>query len=137
MWSEVGTVPEWTPESGVLGDPSAGPSERIDVFAVPGPMHVEYRTDELTAVCPVTAQRDFYEATIMFDTERWSIESKSLKLYLATFVDEGIFAEHLAHRIAHHLAPHVGVEVTVTLRQNVRGGLVETVTVRGDPRTGG
>lgn len=137
MWSEVGTVAEWTPETGLLGDPSAVPSERIDVLAVPGPMHVEFRTDELTSVCPVTSQRDFYDATISFEAEQWSIESKSLKLYLATFVDEGIFAERLAHRIAHHLAPHVGVVVTVTLRQNVRGGLVETVTVRGDPRTGG
>ena len=124
---------EWTPETGVLGDATAGPSDRIDVIALPGPMHVEFRTDELTSVCPVTAQRDFYEVTIAFDAERWSIESKSLKLYLATFVDEGIFAEHLAHRIAGHLAPHVEVEVTVTLHQNVRGGLVESVTATGLP----
>jgi 7-cyano-7-deazaguanine reductase len=131
----TGTGPgrERTHGSGVLGDPGAGPSERIDVIPVPAPMHVEFATDELTAVCPVTAQRDFYEAVIAFDAERCSIESKSLKLYLATFVDEGIFAEQLAHRIAHHLAPRVGVTVTVTLRQNVRGGLVETVTAHASP----
>jgi NADPH-dependent 7-cyano-7-deazaguanine reductase QueF len=126
-------VPEWSPENTVLGDPGARPSDRIDVIAVPGPMSVELECTELTAVCPVTEQRDFYDATISFAASRWTIESKTLKLYLATFVDRCVFAEHLAHEIAGHLAPHVEVPVTVSLRQHVRGGIRETVTVTVDP----
>ena len=121
-------MPEWTPETTVLGDSGARPSDRIDLIGLPGPMRVEFRSDELTATCPVTSQRDFYEISIAFDAERWSIESKTLRLYLATFGDRGIFAEMLAHEIAAHLAAAVEVPVTVTLRQNVRGGVQETVT---------
>jgi NADPH-dependent 7-cyano-7-deazaguanine reductase QueF len=126
-------VPEWSPHTTVLGDPAARPSDRIDVIAVPGPMAVEFECAELTAVCPVTEQRDFYDATISLTAERWTIEAKTLKLYLATFVDRCVFAEHLGHEIATHLAAHVEVPVTVSLRQHVRGGISETVTVTVDP----
>lgn len=126
-------MPEWSPETTVLGDAAARPSDRIDVIAVPGPMAVEFECGELTAVCPVTEQRDFYDATIGFAARRWTIESKTLKLYLATFVDRCVFAEHLGHEIAGHLASHVEVPVTVTLRQHVRGGIRETVTVTVEP----
>ena len=49
-------------------------------------------SDELTAVCPITAQPDFYVARIVYRPKALCLESKSLKLYLARFRNEGAFA---------------------------------------------
>jgi len=54
-------------------------------------------------------------------------------LYLRTFDGRGIFAEHLAPKVAGHLADAVGVPVMVTVAQQVRGGIVTTVTATGSP----
>ncbi len=89
---------------------------------------MHFRSTELTAVCPVTEQSDFYTIDIEYMPVDRCIESKSLKLYLRTFDGVGIFAEHLAPRIAGHLAGAVDTTVTVTLQQGVRGGITTTVS---------
>lgn len=111
----------------VLGR-SAGPSEQIDTFDIDGPLDViEFETSELLAICPVTDGPDVYDARISYQPTSRCIESKSLKLYLETFRNIGIFAEHLAPRISAHLGEAVSVPVTVELRQHTRGGIVTTV----------
>ncbi len=35
----------------------------LETFENPGVTHVEMTSDELTAVCPITGQPDFYTAT--------------------------------------------------------------------------
>jgi 7-cyano-7-deazaguanine reductase len=98
----------------------------LESFANPGVAHVEITSDELTAVCPITGQPDLYVATIAFEPDALCLESKSLKLYLARFRNEGAFCEALAVRIrddvaaALELAPE---KVHVTLRQKPRGGI--------------
>ncbi|HZY56879.1 MAG TPA: hypothetical protein VFE09_03665, partial [Rubrobacteraceae bacterium] len=57
---------------------------------------VEFTTNELTAVCPITGQPDFYELRLSYRPREALIESKSLKLYLWGFRDRGLFAEDLA-----------------------------------------
>ncbi len=112
----------------VLGRPDAKPGPQIDTFPVDGAVdRVHFRSTELTAVCPVTDQPDFYAVDIAYTPVDRCIETKSLKLYLRTFAAVGIFAEHLAPRIATHLADAVGAPVTVTLEQGVRGGITTTV----------
>ncbi len=116
----------------VLGRPGATPSDQIDTFEVDG--HVElvhFHSSELTAVCPVTSQPDFYSIDIEYVPATSCIETRSLKLYLRTFDGRGIFAEHLAPLIAGHLADAVEVPVTVRLTQQVRGGITTTVTATG------
>ena len=116
----------------VLGRGDATPSEQIDTFPVDGPIdQISFRSSELTAVCPVTEQPDFYSIMIMYRPDDRCIETKSLKLYLRTFEGVGIFAEHLAPKIAQHLSSAVGVPVAVTLEQQLRGGIVTTVTAPG------
>ena len=118
----------------VLGRPDATPGDQIDTFRVEGPLDlVHFHSSELTAVCPVTDQPDFYTIDIEYVPGSRCIETKSLKLYLRTFDNRGIFAEHLAPEIARHLANAVGVPVTVGLAQQVRGGIVTTVTATGTP----
>jgi 7-cyano-7-deazaguanine reductase len=88
-------------------------------------------SDELTAICPVTGQPDLYVATIAFEPGALCLESKSLKLYLARFRNEGAFGEALAVRIRDDVAAalELGPEkVEVTLEQKARGGITITAT---------
>ena len=98
----------------------------LETFPNPGVGRVELQSDELTAFCPITHQPDFYTATIAFEPTALCLESKSLKIYLARFHDQGIFCEELAVRIRDDVAEalQLGRErVHVTLRQKARGGI--------------
>ena len=92
----------------------------LETFPNPGVSHVEMESDELTAVCPITGQPDMYVATIEYSPEALCLESKSLKLYLMRFRNEGVFCEALAVKIRDDVAAtlQLGQElVTVTLVQ--------------------
>jgi 7-cyano-7-deazaguanine reductase len=83
-------------------------------------------SDELVAMCPITNQPDMYVATIDYEPDALCIESKSLKLYLAGFRNEGAFCEALAVRIRDDAAATLELpaeKVRVTLRQKARGGI--------------
>lgn len=103
----------------------------IETFPNPGVATVEMTSDELTAICPVTSQPDFYVARIAYRPGGLCVESKSLKLYLARFRNEGVFAEALAVRIKDDVAAAIEVDrdaVTVTLTQKARGGITIVAT---------
>ena len=98
----------------------------LETFENPGVARVELTSDELVAVCPITSHPDMYVATIEYEPDRLCLESKSLKLYLASFRNEGAFCEALAVRIRDDVAAalELGAErVTVTLEQKARGGI--------------
>ena len=83
-------------------------------------------SDELTAVCPITGQADFYVARITYIPKKLCLESKSLKIYLSRFRNEGVFAEALAVRIKDDVAAALKLHrsaVKVTLTQKPRGGI--------------
>jgi len=98
----------------------------LETFPNPGVARVELTSDELAAMCPVTNQPDLYTATIEYAPDALCLESKSVKLYLMQFRNEGHFCEALAVRIrddvaaALELAPDA---VQVALRQKARGGI--------------
>ena len=48
---------------------------------------------EFTCLCPVTGQPDFAHLVIDYAPREWLLESKSLKLYLASFRNIGAFHE--------------------------------------------
>jgi 7-cyano-7-deazaguanine reductase len=103
----------------------------LESFPNPGVSQVELVSDELTAVCPITGQPDLYVAAIEYQPEALCLESKSLKLYLARFRDQGAFCEALAVKIRDDVAEalELGPErVTVTLEQKARGGITITAT---------
>ena len=63
----------------VLGRPDSTPTSQIDTFSTEGPIEsVHFRSSELTAVCPVTNQPDFYTIDINYSPESICIETKSL-----------------------------------------------------------
>ena len=58
---------------------------------------------EFTSLCPVTGQPDFAHLVIDYAPDRWLVESKSLKLYLASFRNHGAFHEDCTIAIAKRL----------------------------------
>ena len=52
-----------------------------------------FTAPEFTCLCPVTGQPDFAHFVIDYVPKAWLIESKSLKLYLASFRNHGAFHE--------------------------------------------
>ena len=98
----------------------------LESFPNPGVTHVEMTSDELTAVCPITGQPDLYVATLEYWPGALCLESKSLKLYLASYRNEGAFCEALAVRIRDDAAAALELppdKVRVTLKQKARGGI--------------
>ncbi len=112
-----------------LGHPGSERYAGLETFENPGVTRVEMTSDELTAVCPITGQPDMYVAMIEYEPHRLCLESKSLKLYLARYRNEGAFCEALAVRIRDDIAEALELEpsnVRVTLRQKARGGITIT-----------
>lgn len=108
----------------ILGHP-VRESTTLEGFSTPkGLSLVTLRSDEVTACCPVTAQRDFYTVTIAYVPGSLCLESKSLKLYLNSFANTGMFAETLASQIRQDVMaamhPH---SCRVEIVQKPRGGI--------------
>jgi 7-cyano-7-deazaguanine reductase len=116
----------------VLGKPVRHPITELDTVPCPPTVtRVVMTSDEVTALCPITGQPDYYTVTIAFEPRGWSIESKSLKLYLWHFREEGIFCESLADKIAEDVFRTIRpawCEVTVV--QKARGGITITAVAR-------
>ena len=99
-----------------LGRPARIPAapEKAQLDRVPNP-HADslyvarFTTPEFTCLCPITGQPDFAILIIDYVPKSWLLESKSLKLYLASFRNHGAFHEDctvgIGKRIAGLLKP--------------------------------
>ena len=120
-----------TTEFVALGHAGSDHYAGLETFPNPGVSHVEMTSDELTALCPITGQADLYTVTIEYWPGGLCIESKSLKLYLAAFRNEGLFCEALAVKIRDDVAEVLELpadKARVALRQKARGGITITAT---------
>ena len=103
----------------------------LETFPNPGVSQVDLTSDELVAVCPITGQPDLYTVSIEYTPKDLCLESKSLKLYLNGFRNEGVFCEALAVKIRDDVAEALGLgagRVRVELTQKARGGITITAT---------
>ena len=70
---------------------------------------VRFTAPEFTSLCPVTGQPDFAHFVIDYVPAKWLVESKSLKLYLASFRNHGAFHEDctvaIGKRLVKTIAP--------------------------------
>ncbi len=85
-----------SPEEAVL-DRVPNPHPDTDYVA-------RFTAPEFTSLCPVTGQPDFAILVIDYVPDRWLVESKSLKLYLHSFRNEGAFHEDCTVKIGKRLA---------------------------------
>lgn len=114
-----------------LGQSRAQASRRLETFPNrhPGrPYIVTLETEEFTCLCPATGQPDFARLTIRYVPGARIVESKSLKLYLWSFRQEGVFHEHLANLLLDDLVAALDpVWCEVRAAFAVRGGIAITV----------
>ena len=83
---------------------------------------------EFTCLCPKTGQPDFATLDLEYVPDRLCVELKSLKLYIWSFRDRGVFHEAVTNEIADHLATATHPRfLRLTARFNVRGGIYTTV----------
>jgi 7-cyano-7-deazaguanine reductase len=70
---------------------------------------VRFVQPEFTSLCPITGQPDFAHLVIDYVPDRWLVESKSLKLYFASFRNHGAFHEactlDIAKTLTRRLSP--------------------------------
>jgi 7-cyano-7-deazaguanine reductase len=99
-----------------LGAASAIPASPVEALLerVPNPHPAKvylarFTAPEFTSLCPITGQPDFAHLVIDYAPRRWLVESKSLKLYLASFRNHGAFHEDctlaIAGRLVEFLSP--------------------------------
>lgn len=87
--------------------PPASPAEAVlDRIANPHPgarYAVRFTAPEFTSLCPITGQPDFAHLVIDYVPGKYLVESKSMKLYLGAFRNEGVFHEDCTVGIARRL----------------------------------
>lgn len=124
----------------ILGRRVRRPVRRLEAFPNTHPgrgYRVILETSEFTSLCPVTGQPDFGTITISYVPERLILESKSLKLYLWSYRQEGHFHEEVVNRILDDVVRAIkpkSCEVRGVF--NVRGGISISVIAR-HPEDGG
>jgi 7-cyano-7-deazaguanine reductase len=84
---QLGRAVEWphTPDEAKL---DRVPNPQKDTNYV-----VRFTAPEFTSLCPITGQPDFAHLVIDYVPAQWLLESKSLKLYVASFRNHGAFHE--------------------------------------------
>ena len=89
---------------------------------------IVHKANEFTSLCPKTGQPDFGVITISYIADKKCVELKSLKYYLQSFRNEGIFYENVINRILEDLTAVLKPRwMEVAGEFSVRGGLSSTV----------
>ena len=115
------------------------PAKTLETFPNPHPNNsytIRFQTSEFTTVCPLTGQPDFARITVEYEPGEKCLESKSVKLYLWSFRDEGHFHEDVTNIILNDMvracAPR---SMVVTGHFNARGGIDFFITARHNAPT--
>jgi 7-cyano-7-deazaguanine reductase len=116
---------------GPFAGPEAIEATILETFPYDGPeQEIVTATPEFSAVCPYSGLPDYATLTIRYTPSDRCVELKSLKYYVTSYRNVGIFQEHATARIAEDLfrvlAPR---RLVVSTRYNVRGGFETTCTV--------
>ena len=120
-----------------LGRPAALPEspDKAVLEAVPNPNPrdlylVRFTAPEFTSLCPMTGQPDFATIKIEYIPNKLCVESKSLKLYIFSFRNEGSFYEDVTNRIFTDLTKVCKPRrLIVTGDFTARGGIRSSVRV--------
>ena len=109
--------------------PDAGPIECFPNRHPDRDYEIKIVTPEFTAVCPRTGQPDFATITLTYVPDQFCLELKSLKLYLQSYRNRGIFHEHVTNTILDDFVKSCSPrKMTVVGEFNARGGISTTVT---------
>ena len=103
----------------------------LETFPYEGPtQEIVTETREFSAVCPYSGLPDFATLRIVYVPSDRCVELKSLKYYVTSYRNVGIFQEHATARIAEDLFKVLAPQrLAVTTVYNTRGGFDTTCTV--------
>lgn len=103
------------------------PSKQLETFPNRHPERrylVRLESEEFTCLCPATGQPDFAMITVEYIPNQKILESKSYKLYLWSFRDEGVFHEHVTNTILDDLVQALDPHWCRVIGEfNIRGGI--------------
>jgi 7-cyano-7-deazaguanine reductase len=90
--------------------PASSKKARLD--RVPNPQRdmdyiARFTCPEFTTLCPITGQPDFAHLVIDYVPDKWLLESKSLKLFLFSFRNEGHFHEDCTLKVAKRIVDFI------------------------------
>lgn len=110
-----------------LGAGPSRPTRKLEAFPNSYPKRdtvITFRCDEFTCLCPITGQPDFATLEISYIPDKLVLESKSLKLYLWTYRDVGIFHENVGNELLDALSEFLKPRwIRVQGRFHTRGGI--------------
>lgn len=103
----------------------------LEVFPYDGPeQEIVTTTEEFSAVCPYSGLPDYATLTLRYVPGASCIELKSLKYYVISYRNVGIFQEHATAKVAEDLFKALAPRrLTVETVYNVRGGFLTTCSV--------
>jgi 7-cyano-7-deazaguanine reductase len=104
----------------------------LECFPPPAPRRdflIEHIAEEFTSTCPKTGHPDFGTVTVRFVPNELCVELKSLKLYLQSFRNEGIFYEAVTNKICDDLAEVMDPKfMEIITNWKGRGGIRSIIT---------
>jgi len=103
----------------------------LEIFDNPYPgrdYSIVHTAEEFTSLCPVTGHPDFGKIIISYIPDKKCVELKSLKYYLQSYRNEGIFFESLTNKILDDLVKVLKPRnMIVTGEFKNRGGIRLTI----------
>ncbi len=106
-------------------------SELLETFNNPNPERdyiIQIRIPEFTCLCPKTGQPDFATLELEYVPDHRCVELKSLKQYVWSYRDQGVFHEAVTNTILTDLVSVLSPRFArLAARFNVRGGIYTTV----------
>jgi 7-cyano-7-deazaguanine reductase len=118
--------------AGATQYPTSPAPAKLETFANKYPHRdytVQFDCPEFTSMCPVTGQPDFAKIVITYGPHLSCIESKSLKLYLFSFRNTGMFHEEITNKILDDIVAACEPKwARVRGIMNARGGISIDVT---------
>jgi 7-cyano-7-deazaguanine reductase len=117
--------------------PEAVDAAVLETFEYSGPdQEIVTETREFSPVCPYSGLPDFATLRIVYLPSDRCVELKSLKYYVTSYRNVGIFQEHATAKIAEDLFQALRPQrLQVTTIYNTRGGFDTTCTVELPQRT--
>ncbi|MCK5860908.1 MAG: NADPH-dependent 7-cyano-7-deazaguanine reductase QueF [Candidatus Hydrogenedentes bacterium] len=94
-------------------------------------MEIVTKTDEFTSVCPFSGLPDFAQIIISYVPNQHCLELRSLKYYLLSYRNVGVWYEHLINHMLENLVDACKPrQMKIEIICKARGGLTSTVTAR-------
>lgn len=93
------------------------------------PYIIRHTAHEFTSLCPKTGHPDFAEIQFSYIPDKLCVELKSLKIYLQSYRNDGIFYESVTNKILDDLVAVTQPRyMKVEAHFGVRGGISSVIT---------